>query len=187
MNYSITDIRNFLAGDRVGFPNGRRRITFMRLNNFFIYSEYKCGLAGIDDIKDSVELINHAFNYQDEAKGDVRITTDKLLEKMRTSEFYVIKDRSQNIVGCVYIDKTETALHFGLLAVADKLRGKGLAGRIIYSIENYALSLHKTELELDYMNLSPWLKKYYEKYGFKETGEIEDIGWCQLIRMTKAL
>jgi hypothetical protein len=37
------------------------------------------------------------------------------------------------------------------------------------------------------MSLAPWLKKYYEKYGYAETGTVEAWGTIDLIRMKKAL
>ena len=159
----------------------------MTLSTIYNDSELKCVIADEEHVIGATDLINHAFKYQDEAKGDIRITSEKLRERMQKSEFYVFIDKSNKVMGTLYIDRLKDSLHFGLLALDDSLRG-GVAGReIVQSIEMYAKLLHKHELELDYMGLSPWLKSYYEKYGFKETGLKEDIGWCELIRMTKSL
>jgi len=42
-------------------------------------------------------------------------------------------------------------------------------------------------VELDYMSVAPWLKPYYEKFGYVETGEVMPWGAIDLIRMTKTL
>ena len=159
----------------------------MTLGKYFSFQKISCELAQDGDISDAVELINHAFEYQDKAKGDKRITAEKLADRMRTSDAYVFKDKESNIVGAVYCETDTFKIHFGLLAVADSYRGSGLAKAIMDAIEKYALDHKIKELELDYMSIAPWLKKYYEKYGFVETGEREDIGYSLLIRMRKQL
>lgn len=159
----------------------------MTLGTFFIHDLYSCSLAVKSDMPATVKLINHAFRYQDDAKGESRISEESLTKRIKETEFYVFKDENRKIVSCIYIDRLAMALHFGLFAVDDELRGSGLAVLIMQSIEQYAIGLGKKYIELDYMSLSPWLKSYYEKYGYHETGEIEDIGWCRLIRMVKPL
>ena len=144
-------------------------------------------VASTTDVTELVTLINNAFKYQDEAKGEARTNQAGLLKKMSKSDFYVWKEIGGVIVACCYIEIHKDKLHFGLLAVEDRYRGKGLAPAIMDSIEHYAISLGKHLLELDYMDLSPWLKRYYERRGYNETGFVEDIGWSQLIRMVKAV
>jgi len=46
---------------------------------------------------------------------------------------------------------------------------------------------HYKSLDLDYMSLAPWLRKYYEGYGFRETGESVRWGTIDLIHMSKDL
>ena len=42
-------------------------------------------------------------------------------------------------------------------------------------------------IQLDYMSLAPWLKAYYERYGFQETGETVQWGAIALVQMAKPL
>lgn len=155
------------------------------LIDHFQSNELTVSIASDADKDELIALINHAFAYQDEAKGDLRISIDNLTIKMNNSEFYVWKDSTNNVVACCYIEPLSDRVHFGLLCVADHLRGKGIAKDILKSIDEYAINRGNKVVELDYMSLSPWLKRYYESYGFNETGNIEDIGWCDLVRMEK--
>lgn len=158
-----------------------------RLGDYFISDEFSLTVITENDIPRAVDLINHAFEYQDEAKGMKRIDQFGLRKKMDNSEFYVWKDKLGHLVATVYVALDTDTAHFGLLAVSDELRGKGLAPLIISAIEDYARAKGKSILELDYMSLSPWLGPYYEKYGFIATGFVEDIGWAELVQMQKTL
>lgn len=139
-----------------------------------------------EDIKETVAMINAAYSYQDKAKGRSRTDRNHLSERISESEFYIAKS-SKQIVGCLYVERHDPSLHFGLLTVAERFRGTGLGAALMNAIETYAKSSDMKALELDYMSLAPWLKSYYERYGFKETGQIINWGTIDLIRMSKSL
>lgn len=161
--------------------------TSLGITPYFHSDVFTVAHVSEEDIPAVVELINHAFEYQDEAKGAKRIDEAALRHKMEKSEFYAWKDAVGSLVATTYVVFENAAAHFGLLAVSDELRGKGLAQLIIGAIEEYALASGSNVLELDYMSLSPWRGEYYERYGFIKTGLIEDIGWSKLIQMQKRL
>jgi hypothetical protein len=48
-----------------------------------------------------------------------------------------------------------------------------------------ALMVSHPEGLSDYMSRAPWLKSYYQKYGFKETDEKIAWGSIDLIRMRR--
>jgi RimJ/RimL family protein N-acetyltransferase len=139
-----------------------------------------------DDINNLVEIINDAYSYQDKAKGEPRTNPNHLRKRMSETSFYTVL-HDKDIIGCVYLEPKGSALHFGLLTLAPDFRGKGIAKAIIDAIDTYAKANNFATIDLDYMSLAPWLKKYYEKYGFIETGEVRDWGSINLIRMQKKL
>lgn len=155
------------------------------IKNYFHSDLFTVERATQRDIPELMELINHAFQYQDEAKGMSRIDSIGLQKKMEKTEFYIWRDATSKLAACCYVAFNAHTAHFGLLAVSDDLRRKGLAPSILAAIEAYALG--NETLELDYMSLSPWLDRYYERYGFEKTGLVEDIKWSKLIRMQKRL
>lgn len=156
------------------------------LQTFFLVNDYDILPASNDDANVLVDIINEAYSYQDKAKGEPRTNTEHLKKRMSETNFFVIQHHA-NVIGCVYLEPKDSALHFGLLTLSPEYRGKGIAKHIISAIEAYAKNNNYISLELDYMSLAPWLKKYYEKYGFSETGEIQHWGTIELVRMKKLL
>ena len=55
------------------------------------------------------------------------------------------------------------------------------------AIEQLAMAEGFKEIQLDYMSDAPWLKEYYEKIGFVETGQVEKWGLIDLVQMSKSL
>lgn len=136
------------------------------------------------DVTALVSIINDAYSYQDSVKGRPRTDPEHLRARIEETDFYVL-ERNNEIVGGVYLEPRENSLHFGLLTLIPSLRKTGLGKIVMDAIEAYAANSDYRSLELDYMSLAPWLKNYYERYGFKETGEVNEWGSIDLIRMRK--
>lgn len=153
---------------------------------FFNYPDLEISILEEKDMAKSIELINHAFAHQNEAKGRERINKEELTKKMSDTDFYVINQGNQ-LVACVSIELKKESLYLGLLSVADNFRNGKLAPIILSSIEEYARSLGYRKMSLSFSSASEWLKSYYEKNGFRESGERRSIGWCDLVDMTKQL
>ena len=160
--------------------------TSMKLTDFFKYKYLELLPIMDSDMLEVVELVNDAFSYQDSVKGETRTNLLNLRELVSSTDFFVIKYKSK-ICACVYIEANGRTLHLGILAVGTDYRGKGLAQAIMNAIEDYAKSMSFETLGLAYMSLAPWLKSYYEKYGFTETGEIQEWGAINLIWMSKSM
>jgi GNAT superfamily N-acetyltransferase len=156
------------------------------ISKYFKYPGFKVNHIQIDDLETTVRLINSAYSYMEAYKDEPRTSLPRLKKRMGESELFIAKQRDE-IVGCFYVDREDEAVHFGLLAVIEKLRGTGLAPALIKAVEAYARALGADRVDLDYMSISPWLKPYYEKLGYSETGAIVNWGTIDLIRMVKPL
>jgi GNAT superfamily N-acetyltransferase len=158
----------------------------MRLSDF--YTRQGSSLEPFDggDTDILVALINRAYSYQDTHKKAPRTNPDHLRKRAAETDLYVLK-KDQKIIGCVYIDTHESVLHFGLLTVDEEYRGKGYAQAMIAAIDTYAKATGYQSLQLDYMSVAPWLKAYYERYGFCVTGEVIPWGTIDLVKMEKTL
>jgi GNAT superfamily N-acetyltransferase len=154
--------------------------------NYFSFPGLKMRSLQDDDIEVLVPIINAAYSYQDEAKGQPRTNPEHLRKRAVEVEFYVLIDEDR-IVGCVYLEPKGSKLHFGLLTLIDELRGKGIGTAIMDAIDKYAADNDFEAVALDYMSLAPWLKNYYEKHGFVATGEVTPWGTIDLIKMKKNL
>lgn len=153
---------------------------------WFDYPQIQLALIEPHEIPSVVQLINEAYQYQDAVKGAPRTSVDGITDRAARSDLYVAR-HNEAPVACVYIEPIGQILHFGLLTVSPDWRGKRLAPAIIRAIEDYARHHRFARLELDYMSLAPWLRRYYEGYGFAATGEIVPWGEIDLIRMSKHL
>lgn len=156
------------------------------LTGYFHYPNVHLARITDADIEETVTLINKAYAYQDAYKQAPRTNPAHLRKSAADNEFYVVK-RDNEIVGCVYVKRGEGSIHFGLLTVTDKFRGKGLGPALIEAVESYAKHLGANNVELDYMSAAPWLKQYYERYGYTETGQVINWGTINLIHMSKPL
>jgi N-acetylglutamate synthase-like GNAT family acetyltransferase len=154
------------------------------LSNYFSKKDFSLRSTLKSDINDLVEIINAAYSYQDQAKGEPRTNTNHLQKRINETDFYTVL-HTERVIGCVYLEPKGSALHFGLLTLIPDFRGKGIAESIINSIDAYAKNNDFETINLDYMSLAPWLKKYYEKHGFLETGEVTVWGSIDLVRMQK--
>lgn len=157
-----------------------------QFTDFLKTPDLSIALLSKAQMDEAVRLINHAFSYQDEAKGRERITLDELAKKIDETQFYVIKQHDK-LVACISLELRSDCLYLGLLAVADRLQGGKLAPKIMQATNEYAKQLNYKRIDLSYGSASPWLREYYERYGYTETGDIRDIGWSKLIEMSKPL
>jgi RimJ/RimL family protein N-acetyltransferase len=156
------------------------------LDAYFSSHDLKMRHVNDADVDTLVDIINEAYSYQDVAKGEPRTNPDHLRKRIKETDFYLIED-SREIIGCVYLEPEEPVLHFGLLTLVPSYRGRGIAEDIMKAINTYAENNKFQKINLDYMSLAPWLKAYYEKYGYVETGQVIKWGKIDLIQMSKPL
>jgi len=162
------------------------QITNNNLSNFFSFGDYTIRRIKGNDIYKVVDIINEAYSYQDKTIGEPRASAEYLLKVLLDTDFYVVEHDTE-IIACFYIQPKNKSLNFGLLAVIPSYRGKGLVMEIIKAIESFARINKFDAIELEYTNISPWLKKYYEGYGFNETGKLKTWGPIELIGMKKVV
>lgn len=139
-----------------------------------------------EDVDKLVDIINEAYSYQDVVKGEPRTNPEHLRKRVVETDFYTLLQNDE-VIGCVYLESKFPNLHFGLLTLAPHFRGKGIGEAIMSAINKYARDNNFTAIDLDYMSLAPWLKTYYEKHGFVETGDVVKWGTIDLINMRKEL
>jgi N-acetylglutamate synthase-like GNAT family acetyltransferase len=156
------------------------------LPDMFSFDDFTMRRATSSDVEKLVDIINDAYSYQDKIMGKLRTSSEHLSRHMLETDFYVVENYGE-IVACFYIDAHDKSLHFGLLTVISIFRGKGIAKDILNTIEKFAKKVGYDIIELDYMSIAPWLRKYYERYGFNLTGDEEIWGPIKLIRMKKTL
>jgi predicted GNAT family N-acyltransferase len=159
----------------------------MKLSDYFYFPNITFEPIKEEEIDETISLINNAFDYQNKIRGKTRTNPENFRKHyFGKTDFYVMRENGK-IIGCRYIEPRGDSLHLGMLALDEAHRGTGLAQAGMKAVIDYAQAAGYEKLELDYMSVAPWLKKYNEKYGFKETGETQDWDGIKLIRMEKQL
>ena len=116
----------------------------------------------------------------------LRTNPESLRQQIAKTDFYVVK-ADDTIVGCVYLEQKNDSLHFCLLTVVAEYRKTGIAPAIMEAIEAFARKGSYRSIVLNYMSLALWLRSYYERFGFVDTGRVINRGSIGLVHMSKNL
>ena len=95
------------------------------LSNYFFKDELHLRGTLDKDIDELVSIINDAYSYQNNAKGEPRTSPTHLRKRVSETDFYTML-HGEDIIGCVYLEPKEQALHFGLLTLVPRYRGKAI-------------------------------------------------------------
>ena len=83
-----------------------------------------------------------------------------------------LDENTNELMGVVHLkhDDDET-LYFGMLTVKPNSQAQGLGKKLLEHVETYAQKNNFTRLRISVLHLRPELIAYYERRGFKATGE----------------
>ena len=145
----------------------------------------KVEICTLDDIPDLVKLINSAYRGEDSKQGWTT-ETDLLDGSKRTDEndltlqmtklpnlvFYKCIDENNNYCGCVLLKKEGKRLYLGMLSVSPHHQGAGIGKLLLAEAVNYAKTNDCASIYLTVINLREELIAWYERHGYKKTGEL---------------
>lgn len=139
-------------------------------------------LAGKQDIPNLEALVNGAYRGESSKKGWT--TEADLLDGIRTNQqvlagmvtrgdSIVLKCTNGNndLVGCVYLQKKEEKVYLGMLTVAPDKQSKGIGKKLLQAAEEYAETQDCTSITITVISLRKELITWYERRGYKATGE----------------
>ena len=138
--------------------------------------------ATTQDIPQLVTLINSAYRGEHSKKGwtteadllDGVRTDPGGLEKMMAKENAVIlkySDEANVVQGCVYLEERDRKMYLGMLTVSPLLQAKGIGKKLLVQAEKYAEDKKCSTVEMTVISVRDELIKWYEKYGYRKTGE----------------
>lgn len=131
------------------------------------------------------ELVNSAYRGEYSKQGwtteadyidGTRTTPELILTMLKTpkAQIELAFDETNNLIGCVYINRENSKrLYFGMLTTSPLYQGKGLGKEMISHIESIAIKESFNEIKMTVLNVRPELIAFYERRGFKATGEFE--------------
>ena len=138
--------------------------------------------ATIHDIPELVTLINSAYRGEHSKKGwtteanllDGVRTDPGSLEKMMAKKNAVIlkyNDENNVLQGCVYLEQKDSRIYLGMLTVSPLLQAKGIGKKLLVQAEKYAEDKKCSTVKMTVISVRDELIKWYEKYGYRKTGE----------------
>ena len=139
-------------------------------------------LAKREDVPKLEALVNSAYRGESSRKGwtteadfldGIRTNQDVLTGMVSRGDSVVLKctDKDNQLLGCVYLQKKEEKLYLGMLTVAPDNQTNGIGKKMLQAAEEYAETQDCTAITITVISLRKELIKWYERRGYKATGE----------------
>lgn len=141
-------------------------------------------IAGTVDIPALEILVNSAYRGDSSKKGWT--TEADLLDGIRTNQTSLTKmienpgavilkciDQESQLIGCVFLQKKGTKLYLGMLTVSPELQAKGIGKKLLAAAENQAKQTACTVITMTVISVRHELIAWYERHGYRPTGETE--------------
>ncbi len=127
------------------------------------------------DIDALVPMVNAAYRL---SEGHVFPATDRVerTDAMKQIDGIAVAEVEGKIVGCVHIEISSTAAHFGMLATDVGMQGRGIATALIGHAENTARAAGCTVMRIETIKEAGHVP-LYERYGYRVTGETPGQTW----------
>ena len=139
-------------------------------------------IAANEDIAQIEKLVNSAYRGDSSRKGwtteadlldGIRTNKDVLSGMINRGDSIVLKcnNAKKQLFGCVYLQKKEEKLYLGMLTVAPDIQAQGIGKKLLQASEEYAQTQQCTAITISVISLRQELIKWYERRGYKATGE----------------
>ena len=139
--------------------------------------------AQVEDADKISQLVNSAYRGDEAKKGwtteayildGQRTDLEKILEMILDRNASIELAIGNNVIlGCVYILKEPSNLYFGMLTVKPELQNKGVGRLLLSHVEELAKSWGFKKIRMTVIRGRKELIEYYERRGYKETGNTE--------------
>lgn len=127
-----------------------------------------------EDVDAIVALVASA--YRDEASRSGWTTEADLIGGQRTDREEVLSILPHVIVtddvdACCVVEPRGDHAYFGMFAVRPDRQGNGIGSKLLEAAEEHARDLGMSAMELTVISLREELISYYERRGYRRTGE----------------
>ena len=139
-------------------------------------------IATKEDISQLEKLVNGAYRGEGSKKGwtteadlldGIRTNKDVLSGMINRGDSIVLKciNATGELVGCVYLQNKEEKLYLGMLTVSPDIQDQGIGKKLLQAAEEYAQTQQCSAITITVISLRQELIKWYERRGYKATGE----------------
>ncbi|SCW50323.1 GNAT family N-acetyltransferase [Mucilaginibacter sp. NFR10] len=140
--------------------------------------------ATLTDVPELNVLVNSAYRGESSKRGwtteadligGARIDEQTLAGYMNNENIIILKhtDEEGNITGTVYLEVRTPKLYVGMFSVSPLLQNKGVGRALIEEAEVYARKYNCNTLTMTVISIRSELISWYERRGYKPTGEIQ--------------
>lgn len=140
--------------------------------------------AILADVRQLNILVNSAYRGETSQLGwtteahlldGIRIDETTLTSYFNDDKIIILKNTNESgqITGCVYLEVRTPKLYVGMFSVSPLLQGKGIGKDLLLATETYAKQLNCDTLIITVISTRSELIDWYQRRGFKATGEIE--------------
>jgi ribosomal protein S18 acetylase RimI-like enzyme len=140
--------------------------------------------ANCDDAAALNVLVNSAYRGETSKKGwttEADLLDGRRIDESTLSSYFddpniiILKNTESNgqLTGCVYLEIQTPKLYVGMFSVLPELQDKGIGRALLLAAEDYAKQLHCHSLTMTVISIRRELISWYERRGFKATGEIK--------------
>ena len=144
------------------------------------------------DVESITNLVNAAFQVERFFIDGDRINIAKVRKMMGTGAF-LLAEREDALLACVYVEIRGERAYFGLLAVDPVRQGKGLGRKMMVEAERFARAAGCLFGDLRIVSIRAELPPFYRGLGYVETGtepfaaDAEPNQPCHFVVMSKKL
>ncbi len=149
--------------------------------------EIKIQIAGLNNARKITELVNSVYRGENSKKGwtteadflsGIRITEEKVKEIIeRKDDLIFLALIGGKITGCVHLENTGSYSYLGMLSVDVNYQDKGIGKILINECERYTKEvLRLSEIRMKVISRRTELIEYYNRRGYRSTGELEEFG-----------
>jgi len=140
--------------------------------------------AGPADIPALVTLVNSAYRGEDGQQGwtseghliaGSRTNAAGIEELLNGPDATLLKYTSPTgtLLGCVYLQREAGKLYLGLLSVLPGQQGAGIGKQLLAAADDFARHHRCTCIQITVITARPELVAWYERHGYRRTGEIQ--------------
>ena len=140
--------------------------------------------AILSDVPELNILVNSAYRGKTSKKGwtteahlldGLRIDEETLAGYFKYPNIAILKNTDDEglITGCVYLEVRAPKLYVGMFSVSPLLQAKGIGRNLLLAAESYAKEVNCQILTMTVISTRLELISWYERRGFKATGETQ--------------
>lgn len=131
-----------------------------------------------------VHLVNSAYRGDSSKKGwtteadlldGQRVDPEGIIADLAKDNSVILvaedEDNDDKLLGCVHLEKHDGKCYLGMLTVDPTLQKKGIGKMLVQESEAFAQFWDCTALYMTVISMRTELISWYEKLGFKKTGE----------------